>query len=141
MLFKNLNNFSFSTLCLGLIGLDQATKYYFASISEAVVLNEGIAFSLAVPLAVTIWISLLVLSIIMYLLFTRKLETNMIWVLFLAGGVGNLMDRVRIGAVIDFIDLGWFPVFNLADIYITFSAIAIIYYYFFKLEKNGKQSS
>lgn len=35
--------------------------------------------------------------------------------LLLGGAVGNLIDRLRSGEVIDFIDVGWWPVFNLAD--------------------------
>ena len=35
--------------------------------------------------------------------------------LILGGAVGNLIDRVRLGFVVDFIDLRWWPVFNLAD--------------------------
>lgn len=35
--------------------------------------------------------------------------------LILGGAVGNLIDRIRLGYVVDFIDLGWWPVFNLAD--------------------------
>lgn len=35
--------------------------------------------------------------------------------LLLAGAVGNLIDRLAYGYVIDFVNLGWFPVFNLAD--------------------------
>ena len=33
----------------------------------------------------------------------------------LAGAVGNLIDRLRVGGVIDFIDVGFWPVFNVAD--------------------------
>ena len=33
----------------------------------------------------------------------------------LGGAFGNLIDRVRVGAVVDFIDVGRWPVFNLAD--------------------------
>jgi signal peptidase II len=33
----------------------------------------------------------------------------------LGGAVGNLIDRVRLGYVVDFIDLRWWPVFNVAD--------------------------
>ena len=33
----------------------------------------------------------------------------------LGGAVGNLFDRLRSGAVVDFIDVGWWPIFNLAD--------------------------
>jgi signal peptidase II len=35
--------------------------------------------------------------------------------LILGGALGNLIDRMRLGYVIDFIDLRWWPVFNLAD--------------------------
>jgi signal peptidase II len=35
--------------------------------------------------------------------------------LILGGAIGNLVDRVRLGYVVDFIDLRWWPVFNLAD--------------------------
>lgn len=35
--------------------------------------------------------------------------------LILGGALGNLVDRVRLGYVVDFIDLRWWPVFNLAD--------------------------
>src|SRR5215470_1482552 len=36
------------------------------------------------------------------------------------GGAGsNLYDRLRLGAVLDFLDVGWWPVFNLADVAIT----------------------
>lgn len=35
--------------------------------------------------------------------------------LILGGAVGNLLDRLRLGYVVDFIDLRWWPVFNAAD--------------------------
>lgn len=35
--------------------------------------------------------------------------------LVLGGAAGNVLDRIRIGYVVDFIDLRWWPVFNLAD--------------------------
>jgi signal peptidase II len=35
--------------------------------------------------------------------------------LILGGAAGNLLDRLRLGYVVDFIDLRWWPVFNLAD--------------------------
>lgn len=43
--------------------------------------------------------------------------------LILGGAAGNLVDRVRIGAVIDFLDFRIWPVFNLADSCITIGAV------------------
>ena len=45
--------------------------------------------------------------------------------IMLAGAVGNLTDRIRLGFVVDFIDIGAWPIFNLADSYIT-TGIAIL---------------
>ncbi|HTE19221.1 MAG TPA: signal peptidase II, partial [Armatimonadota bacterium] len=43
----------------------------------------------------------------------------------LGGAVGNMLDRIRLGKVVDFIYLGWFPVFNVADSAITVGAVAL----------------
>lgn len=39
--------------------------------------------------------------------------------LLLGGALGNLVDRIRYGAVLDFIDVPWWPTFNLADVAIV----------------------
>ena len=44
----------------------------------------------------------------------------------LGGAAGNLYDRMRRGAVIDLLKVGWWPVFNLADVAITFGATAAL---------------
>jgi signal peptidase II len=41
------------------------------------------------------------------------------------GSLGNLLDRLRTGGVTDFIDLGFWPVFNVADIAITLGVVAL----------------
>jgi signal peptidase II len=41
----------------------------------------------------------------------------------LAGAASNLYDRVARGAVVDFIDLGWWPIFNVADVSITLGVL------------------
>jgi signal peptidase II len=46
--------------------------------------------------------------------------------LILAGAVGNFVDRFHLGYVIDFINLGFWPTFNLADVYIDVGLIALL---------------
>lgn len=48
------------------------------------------------------------------------------FVLILSGALSNIMDRLSFGCVIDFIDLKFWPVFNLADVFITIGAIIIL---------------
>jgi signal peptidase II len=56
----------------------------------------------------------------------------------LGGAIGNLLDRVRLGYVVDFIDVGFWPVFNLADSAIVVG-VAILAYYFWHDEYEGRQ--
>ena len=42
--------------------------------------------------------------------------------LIIAGALGNIIDRIRFGAVIDFIDVQFWPVFNIADMCISIAA-------------------
>jgi signal peptidase II len=53
----------------------------------------------------------------------------LVWVpaaLLVGGALGNLADRVRDGAVIDFIDLPLWPTFNLADVAITTGVLLLL---------------
>jgi len=45
--------------------------------------------------------------------------TSMACAMILGGTIGNLVDRVRFGSVVDFLDLGWWPIFNVADMGIS----------------------
>jgi len=47
------------------------------------------------------------------------------------GALGNVIDRIRIGEVVDFIDFGWWPIFNVADSAITLGAVALVVYFTF----------
>mgnify|MGYP005948206015 CR=1 FL=1 len=64
--------------------------------------------------------------------------------LIIAGGLGNLIDRVRLGYVVDMFHLEFwpsYPVFNVADICVVCGAVlAVIYYLWFyeKYDKRGK---
>jgi len=51
--------------------------------------------------------------------------------LMLGGAVGNLIDRIRVGRVTDFVDVGWFPAFNVADSTITIAVAVLLLGYVF----------
>jgi len=53
--------------------------------------------------------------------------------LIFAGGIGNLIDRVRLGAVVDMLAFSFFdfPVFNIADIYVTTGAFLFAFIVWF----------
>jgi len=57
--------------------------------------------------------------------------------LILAGTVGNLIDRLRLGYVIDFLDLRVWPVFNVADSAITIGAVILAWQL---LKSDGKSN-
>ena len=62
---------------------------------------------------------------------------NLGLVFILAGAVGNLIDRVRFGYVIDFLDFRIWPVFNLADSAITIGAGLVIWQLVIKKKSKG----
>ncbi len=132
-IFKN--NFNWTALVFGLIVLDQLSKFIFVKYFENLVFyNRGIAFSISVPIYLVILLAVTICLIIGYLKYKNLLGHDYIWAFFIAGSIGNLIDRVRLQAVIDFINLGWFPVFNIADILLTVSAFLIAYFYILKAE-------
>jgi signal peptidase II len=46
----------------------------------------------------------------------------------LGGACSNIYDQLRRGGVLDFLDLGWWPVFNLADVAITIGVIIALWF-------------
>lgn len=90
--------------------------------------NTGVAFSfLSGSGALVYVVTLGVLTALAANLYARP-ERHLIWLptgMLAGGAVGNLIDRVARGSVIDFIKLPHWPAFNLADTSITFGAIIL----------------
>lgn len=101
--------------------------------------NRGVAFGLAggsgAPLVL---VTVVALGIVLYL-FSRNPTRPGMWIatgLLAGGAVGNLTDRVRAGAVTDFVDLPPWPPFNLADMSITAGVILLVLIYLREAERE-----
>ena len=57
--------------------------------------------------------------------FVGKVE-SWVWPLIVSGAIGNLLDRIFVGFVTDFIDFGWWPAFNVADSCISIAIVLLI---------------
>lgn len=117
------------------LGLDQASKLWALESQPATTekigfllsFNKGIVFGLELPLPMIYVLVAGILALGTYLVIENKLWRDAKHVtaiaLLLAGAMGNIVDRIRLGAVVDFIHVYWWPTFNLADIYIVLAAL------------------
>ena len=132
----------FVLVALFLIIIDQASKYIIRTSGGFYICNRGIAFGLPVSIIIILTLIILFLSLtynLKFKIFNLKSISNFKFqisnfsrfqtsslILIISGGLSNFIDRLHYGCVIDFIDLKFWPVFNLADVYITIGAIALI---------------
>ena len=83
---------------------------------------------------------LIVAAAIVYVFVKRPKEKllNVAVTFMIGGAVGNLIDRIRLGYVVDFLDFRWinFPIFNIADCFITVGAIILAVYVIFFSDKK-----
>ena len=116
----------FSLLCVSfLLSIDQISKYFFYNkeffswnLFFEPLFNPWISRGIAMPIGITLIISLICLFFFGYL-FWKKHLTFREFNLFISWTLGNLADRIFLWGVRDFIALWNFPVFNMADIFLT----------------------
>ena len=109
--------------------------HIFWTLHFALTHNEGMAFSTGTNIGP--FIGMLAIVVIAILVATMRKQSNTMSLVatgcIVGGATGNVLDRVfrgtgfMDGAVVDFIDLRWWPVFNVADIGIVCGAIAVAY--------------
>ena len=139
-------------MALGIVAVDQYTKYLtVANIplgghADAI---KGIFSFTYVPNTVAAWSSfegMIWLFVLIFVVFTAAIiwefskkrwgftmfERWMIVAVY-AGGMGNIIDRIRLGYVVDMINLDFmnFPVFNVADCFITCGCILLLVHLIF----------
>lgn len=94
--------------------------------------NRGVAFGLAGGAGAGLVLTTLAALAVIGYLFARKPQRPGMWVaagLLAGGALGNLFDRIRADAVTDYIDVGSWPAFNLADIAISCGVVLLVLLY------------
>jgi signal peptidase II len=60
--------------------------------------------------------------------------------LIIGGAIGNVIDRIRLGYVVDFIEIGWWPIFNVSDSAITVGATILALVLLFEPEPTSQET-
>lgn len=103
--------------------------------------NTGVAFGLLQDMSfILIFVASLICLGAIYVYVTYlpnyKLIVQVGMGMIMGGAIGNIIDRVRLGYVVDFIEVGWWPIFNLADSSISVGATSLAIYLLF-IEDDG----
>ena len=156
--FLNIKNILILLGILALTGIDQiikllivknlynsSTKIINGFLNFTYIENTGGAFGIGSNnILVFILINIIVIGIIFKLLVSRKDELNIISMIsasmIISGGMGNLIDRIFRGYVVDYIDVSpliKYPVFNFADIIIVLGVILLVINILFEKDKKS----
>jgi signal peptidase II len=149
---------TYGVIILAVIILDRVTKFllqHAMAEGESIpiipgilhctyILNPGAAFGLLEYRRV-FFIAITVIAIVAVIVFRRRIaaedrltQTGMAF--FIGGAVGNLIDRIQTGYVIDFIDFRIWPIFNVADIFIC-TGVGLILWSMIRNEQTQKIQS
>lgn len=142
-----------------LTAIDQIIKYFVVAdlkpIEEKILIpgvlrlcyveNDGAMMGmLGGKASVMMVVTLAILVVMLAVMLSKKLKFGFNYCCFvaiIAGGIGNLIDRFRLGYVIDYIDVLFvkFYVFNFADCLVTVGAFLIIGYQIYEIIKETKE--
>lgn len=107
--------------------------------------NYGIAFSLFSNAGSLVVIGTVIVGALLFYFMTRVDPNDIAMVLggalITAGALGNLVDRVKDGYVVDFLQLPHFPTFNVADVGITIGVILVLLSQFVTMRRESREES
>ena len=145
MINTKVNRLYLFFLCIVIVFIDQFTKYIITINYKSIINNNYLLFSvdyiknygaafniLDGSIIFLSLVSIFISILLVYLLLAKKYLDNITlysYSFILGGTIGNGIDRILKGYVIDFINLNFidFPVFNVADISINIGFILILY--------------
>lgn len=145
-----------------IVGLDQLIKYLVYTFLKPVgtvevipglfslkyVENKGAAFGMMANMRwVFIIFTIVVIGVLLFMIFKKKINSKLFTasaILLIGGGIGNLIDRIFLGYVIDYLSISFFPpVCNFADYCITIGTVLLLVYLLFYSDyfKSNKKDS
>lgn len=117
-------------LALSSLAPGESTNVFFA-LDLSLSRNTGIAFGALGGASGAVIAALVAVAVAALLaVFAARATRPLLWLpvgMVLGGAAGNLIDRARIGAVVDFIDPTFWPAFNLADTAIVLGVLGVLY--------------
>lgn len=136
MKVKNAKLLVSSLVIISILILDQVSKILVVRLNADYVCNSGYAFGILQEY-LNVLLVLLVLVVAFYN-FSKTARFNLYlgWAFVLGGGLGNMVDRLMRGCVVDFINLKIWPSFNVADAAITVGVVILVYSLFFSSKKK-----
>ena len=147
-------NKAFYAISILILILDQITKWIVSTnmyLGQALpeegflrlvyVLNTGSAFGLFQGFTdILIIFSFVGIALVRYLFLRSEAQSDFYKLglaMIFSGAVGNLIDRIINGAVVDFISVGWWPVFNIADSSISVGMVVLGFSILFPNKKSS----
>ncbi|EKD49754.1 MAG: hypothetical protein ACD_63C00057G0003 [uncultured bacterium] len=102
--------------------------------------NKGIAFGIPVGGAL-LYVFLVVVFVILLVLYIKYLRNDKVISvaalgMVIGGALGNIVDRIRFGYVVDYVDFHVFPIFNLADLFIVIGILILVWRMVFENKDN-----
>ena len=133
--------FSYSSIALILFIIDRLSKNLILKLplegvfeskylNLSISLNPNIAFSLPLANSLATSLAIIITLILIYYLTAVALKNKLAFIslsIIISGAISNIIDRINYGGVIDFINLPFWPSFNLADSYIVIGALLLIF--------------
>ncbi|MGH2862113.1 MAG: signal peptidase II [Solirubrobacteraceae bacterium] len=131
-----------AVVCAVVIGLDQLTKHTLGTwlgpgqvrhvipgLTLVYERNTGVAFSFLAGTGALVYLVTAIALVALIAFLLMRPRRRLLWLptgMLVGGAIGNLIDRVALGSVIDFIKLPHWPAFNIADTCITFGVIILV---------------
>lgn len=135
------------TLALSLLALDQVTKLWAVAtlgpeprsrelvllgdwLSLRYIRNTGVAFGMFQNFPQLFTVTSMLITAAAVYAYRYHLPSHSRWIqtsmgLIIGGAIGNIVDRLRLGYVVDFVRVGWWPIFNVADSAVTSGVVML----------------